>query len=124
VTDALGNNSELTQTIKVQNGVVDACYFPITLASTPVENVSSGVLADRVAISYRDDNGDVWSSTAGVQPPDARVIIDAVTPYGYSPYNQQSFLVDLRITALLYNQSTGESRLFETQQLAVALSHP
>ena len=123
VTDALGNVSEITQTVRIQNGFVDACYFPIELSSTPIENVSSSVYADRVSITYRDESGDIWKSAGGVQPSNAKVIIDSVNPYGPSPDNHPSYLVDLTITALLYNETTGESRLFETQQLTVALSH-
>ncbi len=123
VTDALGNVSVVTQTVRIQNGFVDACYFPIELSSTPIQNVSSGVYADRLAITYRDESGGIWSSAGGVQPSNAKVIIDSVNPYGPSPDSNPSYLVDLTITALLFNETTGESRLFETEQLTVALSH-
>ena len=54
VTDALGNRSQLSQTIRVQDLAVDACYFPITLLSTPIENSSTSIVANRAEISYRD----------------------------------------------------------------------
>lgn len=124
VIDALGNRSQLSQTIRVQDLAVDACYFPITLLSSPIENNSSGIVANRAEISYRDQDGVLWSSSLGVQPRNSKIFIDQVSTYGLSPDNQQTFLVDLSITAQLFNEITGKSRLFQTQRLSIPLSHP
>src|SRR5687767_2262732 len=56
VTDALGNWSALDQLIRVQNGNLDACYFPINLISTPVINSSPALFANKVEIIYTDEN--------------------------------------------------------------------
>jgi hypothetical protein len=124
VTDALGNRSQLSQTIRVQDLAVDACYFPITLTSTPIENSAPGVVANRGEITYRDEDGVLWSSSFGAQPSNASIFIDQISPYGISPELQPAYLVDVTITALLYHESTGESRLFQTQRLSIPLSHP
>lgn len=124
VIDALGNWSHLSQTIRVQDAAVDACYFPISLLSIPIGNSSSSVIANRVEITYRDEVGGLWSSTFGAQPAYSTVFIDQVTAYGLSPDLQQTSLVDARMTALLYHETTGESRLFQTQRLSIPLSHP
>ena len=124
VTDALGNRSQLSQTIRVQDFLaVDACYFPITLLSTPIKNSSPSVLANRAEVTYRDEDGTLWSSSFGAQPDNSTIFIDQVTAYGLSPDLQQAYLVDVRISALLYNESNGESRVFQTQRLSIPLSH-
>ena len=98
--------------------------FPITLLSTPIENSSTSIVANRVEISYRDQDGVLWGSSLGVQPGNSKIYIDQVSTYGLSPDNQQAFLVDLAITAQLFNEVTGKSRLFQTQKLSIPLSHP
>ncbi len=124
VTDALGNRSQLSQTIRIQDFALDACYFPITLLSTPIENSSPNVVANRMEINYRDEDGSLWSSSFGAQPSTSMIFIDQVTPYGLSPELQQAFLVDVRISALLFHEHSGESRLFQTQRVSIPLSHP
>ncbi|HQW02217.1 MAG TPA: hypothetical protein PLR30_07060, partial [Saprospiraceae bacterium] len=64
-----------------------------------------------------------WSSSFGAQPDNSTIFIDQVTAYGLSPDLQQAYLVDVRISALLYNESNGESRVFQTQRLSIPLSH-
>ena len=124
VTDALGNRSQLSQTIRLQDNAVDACYFPITLTSRPVQNTSPSVVADRIEIGYRDEAGVLWSSSLGPQPVNSKVLIDQVSAYGLSPDNKQAYLVEVSVTAQLFNEITGESKLFQTQRLSLALSHP
>lgn len=123
VTDALGNRSQLSQTIRVQDTAVDACYFPITLVSNPIENTSSSVIANRVEITYRDDAGVLWSSSFGAQPAASMMFIDQVIPYGFSPDHQPAYLVEGRISALLFHENSGESRLFHTDRISIPLSH-
>lgn len=124
VTDALGNRSQLSQTIRVQDFAVDACYFPITLISTPIENTSPSVVANRAEITYRDEDGVLWSSSFGAQPTNSTIFIDQVTAYGLSPDLQQAYLAEMRISALLFHEYSGESRLFQTQRVSIPLSHP
>lgn len=123
VTDARGNRSDLIQSVRVSNGVVDACYFPIILSSTPVPHATDS-RADRVGIVYQDEHGDIWTSDGGPQSPQAGLIIDSVTPYGYAPDQKPAYLVEARVQATLYNTITGASRFFTTSRLSLALSHP
>ncbi len=123
VIDALGNRSDLSQTILLLQGVVDPCYVPISLTSLPVENESPSVKADRMEFVYQDKNGVNWRSSGGLQPAEAGVYIDQVSFYGVSPIHQKTSLIEARITALLFNENTGESKLFQTERLSLALSH-
>jgi hypothetical protein len=124
VTDALGNRADLVQTIRLQDTIIDPCYFPISLTSSIVDNTLASHFADRVEITYTDDAGIEWRSRGGIQPENSLVIIDAVSGYGLSPLGQETSLVDGRIKALLFNAQTGESKWFETTRLSIALSHP
>lgn len=124
VTDSLGNRTQLSQTIKVQYGLVDACYFPIDLTSEVIENTSTSVYADNMEVVYTDETGTSWSTSGGIQPSASRVTIDAIQGYGLSPFDQPASLVDLTAKMMLYSEVTGEGRWFETQQLTIALSHP
>ena len=124
VIDALGNRSQLSQTIRVRDFAVDACYFPISMISTPIENSSASVIANRAEITYRDEAGELWSSSFGAQPANSTIFIDQVTSYGLSPQAQLAYLIEARITATLFHETTGESRVFQTQRLSIPLSHP
>ena len=123
VTDALGNSANLVQSVRLQNGVVDACYFPILLSSTPVPHGTSSH-ADRVEIVYVDELGQEWRSDLKAQPEESGLFIDTVTSYGLSPQQQPAYIVEGSVSALLVNAITGESKLFTSSQLALALSHP
>jgi len=124
VTDALGNRSQLSQTIRLQNGNVDPCYFPVSLTSVPSENTSILADADRVEILYTDADGVVWRSSAGVQPFQSKVIIEEIGNYGLSPSSQPAYVVGLSVNAYLFDAVTGNSKYFTTEHLNVALSHP
>jgi hypothetical protein len=123
VTDALGNRAQLLQTIRLQNGIVDACFFPITITSQQVDNTLSSNYADHMDITYIDDQGVEWKSTAGIQPAEASVTIDQVTSYRLSPAGQETSAVEVSVKAILFNNNTGEERWFETSRLTIALSH-
>ncbi|MBK9984013.1 MAG: hypothetical protein IPP15_16865 [Saprospiraceae bacterium] len=122
LTDALGNRSELHQTVRVQDSIVDACYFPISLVSTPVPNYSSLNLNDRVEIIYTDENGIEWSSTSGIQPFTSYMNIGKVEYFGLSPANQPAYKTSLQLAVTLFN-SAGEGKLLEAQDMTIALSH-
>ncbi|MGB3080653.1 MAG: hypothetical protein WBB31_16345, partial [Saprospiraceae bacterium] len=122
LTDALGNRSELHQTVRVQDSIVDACYFPISLVSTPVPNYSSLNLNDRVEIIYTDENGIEWSSTSGIQPVTSYMNIGKVEYFGLSPANQPAYKTSLQLAVTLFN-SAGEGKLLEAQDMTIALSH-
>ncbi len=124
VVDALGNSSRLTQTIRLQNLTVDACYFPISLTSIPILNASPEIFENKVEVTYIDEVGDVWSSTGGAQPQEAKMTIDEKTFYGPSPLMQPSYLVELTAHIWLYNETTGEAKLFNSERLSLSLSHP
>jgi hypothetical protein len=123
VVDALGNQAQLSQTIRVQNAAVDACYFPIELSSHPNLDSSGELFQNRAEIQYIDEARDVWSSSGGVQPEQSQLTIDKVGYYGVSPQEQPTFLVEMTATILLFNLKTGESKLFKTDRLSLALSH-
>jgi len=123
VTDALGNRSELNQTIRLQNGIVDACYFPIDLISTPVPYVSSSFAADKVEIIYTDQDGVEWSNTSGIQPVNSNLSIGDVQYFGLSPLNEPAYKVALNLSVQLFNAITGESKLLITQGSTIALSY-
>ena len=124
VTDANGNQSSISQIVRVQAGVVDPCYFPISLTSTPVSYPAEQLLTDRVDIVYEDEAGTTWRSSGGMQLPANELIIESVVPYGLSPSGEEAYLVTCRTTALLYNELTGEAKVFSTPSMTLALSHP
>jgi hypothetical protein len=124
ITDALGNRSDLYQTIRIQNGNVDACYFPIVLSSIPINSSSEAINAGRVEIIYRDANGVEWKSTGGIQPGDAQFTIEQISNYGPSHLAMTAYIVELQVNAELINKATGDSRSFKTERLTVALGHP
>jgi len=122
VIDALGNRSELNQTIRLQDGIIDACYFPISLISIPVPYVSSSFAADKVEIIYTDQNGVEWSSTSGIQPVNSNLSIGDVHYFGLSPLNEPAYKVVLNLSVRLFN-AAGDSKLLESQEMSIALSH-
>lgn len=124
VTDALGNRSQLSQSIRLSNGFVDACYFPISLSSEPSSQTSPIADADRVEIIYKDADGVEWRSSSDIQPLQAKMTIDQISGYGLSPLSQPSYLVDLSVNAYLFDAAGGKAKYFTTDQLTVALSHP
>jgi hypothetical protein len=123
VTDALGNRTDLNQTIRLQNGIVDACYFPIFLNSTLISNGSNAFTADKVEIIYTDENGIKWSSTSGIQSSNSFISISDVQYYDVSPMNQPAFKTELSLLVDLFNEMTGESKVLEGQEVSIALSH-
>ena len=122
VTDALGNFTILSQTIRIQNGNVDACYFPISLKSEAIINSSLGFAAGKVEIIYRDENGIEWRSTSGQQSTGSSLIISEVEIYGLSPASQDAFKIGLSTIVELFN-SAGESMTLILQDAVIPLSH-
>lgn len=123
VTDANGNSSNLKQSVKISQGNVDACYFPIELSSTPSIDMSPEFAAGKVEIIYTDQAGEVWRSTAGVQT-NATFFISDISYYGLSPDDQPAYKTTLSVVAQLFNELTGESRQLVIQQAVIALAHP
>lgn len=123
VTDALGNRSVLSQTIRIQNPAVDACYFPIELTSNPHINENPEAFENRLVIIYVDEAGHTWSSLGKAQPQTSELTIDAIHYYGPSPASEVAYVVDVTADVLLTNEVTGESRTFRTERLSLALSH-
>lgn len=123
ITDGLGNISELKQTVRIHNGDVDACYFPISLVSEAINNSSPDYAAGKVELIYMDESGAVWSSTSGIQPLNTGMTILAVEAYGLSPAAQSTFKIRLDTNVELFNQSTGESKRLILQDAVIPLSH-
>lgn len=124
VTDANGNRASLAQTIRIVNGVVDACYFPITMESVPFTNGSSALAAGDLEVIHMDESGAEWRSTAGIQPVTSMATINQVDYYDLSPEGQPAYKVTLSIKVNLTNKETGETKLFDAQQITLPLSHP
>jgi len=124
VTDALGNRSELNQSIRVQDGVVDACTFPISLKSVLRPSTAASDFADRVEIIYTDENDVAWKSISGIQPLSSFLTISDVEYFGLSPMNQAAYKISLLLSVELFNQFTGEAKHLETALSNIALSHP
>ena len=124
VTDANGNQTELNQTIRIQNGIVDACYFPIELNSQPISDNSPFLSGGKMEISYTDASGEIWRSTAGLQDANSFVSIDQVDNYGLSPLDQQAYKTVLSLSVKLFNESTGEARTLVLQNASIPFSHP
>lgn len=122
LTDALGNRSELHQTVRVQDSIIDACYFPISLVSTPVPDFSPLYFKDKVEIIYTDENGIEWSTTSGIQPGTSFLNIGNVDFFGLSPANQPAYKTTLNLSVNLFN-AAGDAKLLEAQDMTIALSH-
>lgn len=122
VTDANQNRSELNQTIRLDNGFVDPCYFPIDVTSVPLITTAPELFADKVEIIYRDANGEIWSSSAGIQD-QASMNIASVSYFDLSPLDEPAYKVDLTFSVTLFNEETGEGRLFVSGGSSIPLSH-
>lgn len=125
VKDGRGNTSKLKQTIRVKNGSIDPCYFPVSVESVDLNSVPGlDNLDGHMDIIYRDESGRIWTTSGGGQINDASISIEEVTEYFKSPLGQQAYEVALKINAALFEEHTGVSGNLETQRLVVALSHP
>jgi hypothetical protein len=124
VTDANGNRAELVQTVRLQDSIVDACYYPINMVSTPFTDYAASLAAGDVEIIYRDANGEEWKSTKGVQPAESNMQIQDVSYYGIAPSGLPAYKTSLSVHVLLTNASTGESRWFDADDVVLPLAHP
>lgn len=124
VTDAMGNFTVLRQMIRIQNGNVDACYFPISLMSKAVFNSSPGFAAGKVEIVYRDENGIEWRSSSGLQSTSSSMTISDIELYGNSPSNQETYKTTLSAVVELFNSLTSESKILFLEEAIIPLSHP
>lgn len=124
VTDANGNSIEIAQTVIVQNGYIDACYFPINITSTPVSIASPQLLAGGFEMIYIDAQGNEWRSSAAPQPDDAFIEISSLDFYGAAPNAEQAYKTNMAVKLWLTNPATGESKLFEADELVIPFSHP
>jgi hypothetical protein len=126
VTDANGNRFEITQNILVDPAFPfpDACYFPIEVFSTPIGGVQPEQLAGRLEIIHIDSEGNEWRSTAAPQPQNAFASVGPVDYFGISPTAEQAYKVGMQVMVLLTNPATGESKLFEAQELVLPFSYP
>lgn len=124
VTDYHGNRSELVQNIRVHEGVVDACYFPVQLTALSVPNQNPEIVANQLAIEYVDSEGFLWTTHAAQQNTESFAWIEQVRYYDVAPYGQPAYKVDMRLKALLTNTSTGESRWLDLTEMRLPVSHP
>jgi len=124
VTDANGNRAELAQTVRFQDSIVDVCYFPINMTSTPFTDYSAALAAGDVEIIYRDTDGSEWRSTHAEQPAESNMQIKEVSYYGLSPNGLPTYKTSLSVHIQLTNSSTGESRWFDSDDIVLPLAHP
>ncbi|MEP6646671.1 MAG: hypothetical protein ABJC12_06255 [Saprospiraceae bacterium] len=123
VTDAVGNSTVINQSIRLQDTILDECYFPISVQSVPVPNTDPSTLFNRAEIIYTDENGVEWSTSSGSQQQTPLVLIRDVTYFGLSPLHQPTYKVTLDINVELFN-TAGVSKTFAVQGATIALSHP
>lgn len=124
VTDANGNRAELVQTVRLQDSIIDACYYPINITSTPFTNHSSALASGNVEVVHIDNNGEEWRSTKTEQPSDAFLQILEVIYYDIAPSGLPAYKTSLSIHVLLTNTTTGESQWFTSDNVVLPLSHP
>lgn len=124
IVDGVGNMTELSQLVKISDGAVDPCFFPIDIKSTRVPAPFEAALADKVAIHITDASGDVWSSTQVLQDEKSHFSIFSVEEYLVAPNDQLSYKVMFTGKILLRNEETNEVKLLEIQEAVIALSHP
>lgn len=122
VIDGNGNYAQLNQTIRIQNNIVDACFFPISLISEQVNNLSPFINAGKIEIIYTDTNSVVWKSGNGIQPIASSVGIQNIEYYGLSPAQQQAYTIELKATVTLFNTS-GDSMVLVLDEATIPLSY-
>jgi hypothetical protein len=123
VTDANGNSMQITQTVIIENGVIDACYFPIEVESIISGSVSPEQLAGGMEIIYIDAEGNEWRSSAAPQPQESFVHIHDVEYFADAPNAEKAYKTSMDVRMRLTNKSTGESKLFEVEELVVPFSY-
>ena len=122
ITDALGNRSEISQIIRIQNMNVDPCYFPITLSSIPIENTNASFFASKVEIIYRDSDGVEWKSIDGAQPTTSSLYIQAVSYFDQFLNTLPAYKTQLNFQVELFD-NTGKSRTMAAENGVIALAH-
>jgi hypothetical protein len=123
VRDSAGNSATINQLVRVQDGLIDPCFFPIEIQTIALPADYANAFADRTRIRMTDDSGNEWSSALTGQPSDAYFEILSVTPYADSPAGEPAYKVEIAMRALLQNPATGETRWLQTDRSTIALSH-
>lgn len=123
VQDASGNSTRLSQRVRVQDGLIDPCYFPITVQAEAIPRDYAQSHAGKAAIRYTDENGLAWSSEDVTQPAESHFAITSVEAYGSSPQGIPAYKVGIRLKALLLNIETGESRWLDIPAGTIALGY-
>lgn len=123
VTDANNNKMEISQSIIIRDGFVDACFYPIAIESIPFTNMSLALAAGDMEIVHIDADGQEWRSTAGIQPADMIAVIGERESYEDSPFGEKSVIVTLDVKVQLTNPATGESRVFQANQIKLPFGY-
>lgn len=123
VTDARGNRSALKQVIRISNGNSDPCYFPIHLESIPFTRMNAVDFADKVEISYRDEDGVEWRSIAGVQTPQSQFLIHQLSYFDDTHDGIPAYKTEVSFNADMYNTLTGEVRRLSTENAVIAVGY-
>ena len=123
VRDSAGNSATINQLVRVQEGFIDPCFFPIDIQTEAIPADYGTAYADKTAVRMIDAAGHEWSSAAVDQPSDAYFEILSVTPYADSPAGAPAYTVEIAMRALLQDPATGETRWLQTERSTIALSH-
>jgi hypothetical protein len=123
VTDINGNSTELLQNVRLQDGIVDVCYYPISVSSTTLTDYSTALAAGDLEVIHIDEAGAQWRSTGAIQPAESFAQVNSVDYFSLSPGGFPAYKVSLSLKVLLTNVDTGESRWFETSDLTLPLGH-
>jgi hypothetical protein len=113
----------LNQTLLIQDGFVDACYYPIELESIAFSNDAFALAAGNLEIIHRDESGREWRSTAGVQPVTSIAEVVSMEYYGDSPAGHKAYTITLRLSVELTDPETNETRIFESEDLVLPFGH-
>jgi hypothetical protein len=124
VRDASGNSSRINQLVRIQDALIDPCFFPINISTEAIPREYAETYANRTAIRWTDESGLEWSTATVEQPSDAYFEILSVTPYADSPAGDPAYKVEIAMRALLQHPATGETRWLQTDRSTIALSYP
>jgi len=123
VHDALGNSTRLSQLIRIQDGVIDPCYFPIYVQAESVPRAYDQTHAGRAVIRYVEESGAEWTSYGVDQPAGSLVAITSSEMYERSPLGGPAYKVGIQLNVLLHNRLTGEDRWLVVPDGVIALGY-
>ena len=120
VMDAAGSRIEITQTIRIQNGLTKMCggtpQFVYSIADAPFTQFST------VIVRYTDRNGMAYSSAHGLQT-DGLFEILSISDFDESPEGFATKQIELAIAATLYSPDGTQEIDLTSGNTVVAVSY-